>query len=258
MEGRAMSARGDARDAILSSIRQHLRASMPFDHASHVHADVSTPTATRAASRQLPIHPDVTATPLPLPDLSSPMTERFRQRLASVGGRCEIVDDEESAGRALEQLLSTLGARRVVHSDSALLDRVLPRSSARSFAAVGQLSREALFDCDTGVSAAQLGIAETGTVVLESSAERHRLVSLVPPVHVVLLKASDLVETMGQALAHVRGNASSEVGSRAITFITGPSRTSDIELTLAIGVHGPQIVHVILIDDAPLSRGTLQ
>jgi L-lactate dehydrogenase complex protein LldG len=137
-----------------------------------------------------------------------------------------------------------------VHSDSPLVLRLVPRLRVRTVSAVRDLARDELFDCDVGLSAAQLGIAETGTLVLESSVERHRLVSLVPPAHVVLLRTKDLVETMGEALDRVRGGDESiEVSSRAITFVTGPSRTSDIELTLAIGVHGPQIVHVILIDD---------
>ncbi|HEX5601397.1 MAG TPA: LUD domain-containing protein, partial [Pyrinomonadaceae bacterium] len=67
-------------------------------------------------------------------------------------------------------------------------------------------------------------------------------VSLVPPVHIAIVNASSIVETLSDALALLQKK---EI-SPAITFITGPSRTADIELTLAIGVHGPQELYVIV------------
>jgi L-lactate dehydrogenase complex protein LldG len=100
-----------------------------------------------------------------------------------------------------------------------------------------------IFAYDVGISTAQAGIAETGTLVLDSAKERHRLVSLVPPVHIAIVNASDIVETLSDALALLQKDK--EI-SPAITFITGPSRTADIELTLAIGVHGPQELFVIV------------
>jgi L-lactate dehydrogenase complex protein LldG len=105
-----------------------------------------------------------------------------------------------------------------------------------------------LFGYDVGISTAQTAIAETGTLMLDSEAERHRLVSLVPPVHIAIINAADICLTLGEALAASR--QASEI-SRTITFITGPSRTADIELTLAIGVHGPQELYVI-INEGPL------
>jgi L-lactate dehydrogenase complex protein LldG len=105
---------------------------------------------------------------------------------------------------------------------------------------------ESLFDCDLGVTGAQWGVAETGTLVLESDAERHRLASLVPSAHVAVVQSRDIRHTLGEVLRAI--NERGEGGlSRAITFITGPSRTSDIELTLAIGVHGPAELYVVII-----------
>ena len=101
-----------------------------------------------------------------------------------------------------------------------------------------------LFGCDLGITSAQWAIAETGTLVLESEKESHRLTSLVPPVHLCILKASRIRQTLGEIL-----ELTGKDMSRTITFITGASRTSDIELTLAIGVHGPGELHVIVIAD---------
>ncbi len=111
------------------------------------------------------------------------------------------------------------------------------------------LSATKLFDCDVGVTGAQAAIAETGTLVLESERERHRLASLLPPVHIAILNAADICLSLGEALRLVRRDGSTAM-SRTITFITGPSRTADIELTLAIGVHGPKELYVI-VDDGP-------
>jgi L-lactate dehydrogenase complex protein LldG len=81
---------------------------------------------------------------------------------------------------------------------------------------------------------------------LESAAERHRLTSLVPPVHICILKADSIRQTLREILDLIGRDL-----SRTVTFVTGASRTSDIELTLAIGVHGPKELHVILIEDRP-------
>lgn len=123
----------------------------------------------------------------------------------------------------LKQILTDLNAQRIAYSDNA------PNAHE-------------IFHFDVGVSTAQAAIAETGTLVLDSAVERHRLVSLVPPVHIAVVKASSIVETLSDALALLQKK---EI-SPAITFITGPSRTADIELTLAIGVHGPQELYVIV------------
>ena len=170
--------------------------------------------------------------------------KRFTEQLTAVGAQCTAVRGEAEAAATLARILADAGARRVVGSDAPLVQRIL--------AAVGndividrleRLSRDELFACDAGVTTAQWGIADTGTLVLESARERSRLLSLVPPIHVAVLSVRCICESLGDALARL------SVASHAITFITGPSRTSDIELTLVVGVHGPQTVHVLLMEE---------
>jgi len=70
----------------------------------------------------------------------------------------------------------------------------------------------------------------------------------VPPIHIAIIEASRIRQTMAEVLRAINEDGRDSL-SRTVTFITGPSRTSDIELTLAIGVHGPAELHVIVIDE---------
>ena len=146
--------------------------------------------------------------------------QAFKQNLESVSAHCIVTADVTNV---VKQILTDLNAQRVATSDN-------PPNA------------HDIFHFDVGISTAQAGIAETGTLVLDSAFERHRLVSLVPPVHIAIVNASAIVETLSDALTLIQKR---EI-SPAITFITGPSRTADIELTLAIGVHGPQELYVIV------------
>jgi L-lactate dehydrogenase complex protein LldG len=97
---------------------------------------------------------------------------------------------------------------------------------------------------DTGITGSLFGLAESGSVVLSHGPGRGRLASLLPPVHVALLR----VETIRWTLAHWAGDHPEVVENTAnLVIVTGPSRTGDIELQLNLGVHGPKHVHVVLI-----------
>jgi L-lactate dehydrogenase complex protein LldG len=220
----------EARDAILQSIRTNLAASEGIRHLEH----------TIVPDRGEPILEDLSLSPI----------ERFRGRLESVGGYCNIVNGEDGAAHGLSTILTHLqsnnGANRIALSDALMVSR-LSRSLAADEITVCPSPAD-LFNYDVGITMAQAAIAETGTLVLEAETERHRLVSLLPPVHIAIVYARNIVLTIGDALSQLRGNES-EPMSRAITFITGPSRTADIELTLTVGVHGPKELHVIVINE---------
>ena len=149
------------------------------------------------------------------------MIERFKESVESVSGKCIVTTD---VADVLKQIIADLKATRVASSEN-------PPNA------------HDIFEFEVGISTAQAGIAETGTLVLDSARERHRLVSLVPPVHIAIIDASSIVETLGEALTLLQKDK--EI-SPVITFITGPSRTADIELTMAIGVHGPRELYVIV------------
>lgn len=223
----------EVRRAVLAAVREHLAISAPFDAIQEEHG------AGHASG------PNVAAAPAPL-EVNGSLVERFREALEAVAGHCAVVRDEEEAAEVLRQVVRDTGARRVAVSDSALALAVAERArgDAELLSDAGSVE---LFDCDVGVTGAQWAIAETGTLVLESDEERHRLASLVPPVHVAVLRSGRIRQTLGEVLGALNEKGRDGL-SRAVTFITGPSRTSDIELTLAIGVHGPGELFVIIIE----------
>jgi L-lactate dehydrogenase complex protein LldG len=198
-----------ARESILGSIRSHLAASV------HEH----------------PVQPE---NPVILSNNNSDLINLFKESVESVAGHCIITMD---VTHALSRIITDLGPQRVAISDKVHL----PDLEVEEVAVAP--NAHDIFRFDVGVSSAQAAIAETGTLVLDSAFERHRLLSLVPPVHIAIVGASQICETLGEALALVHRGG--EI-SPAVTFITGPSRTADIELTLAIGVHGPQQLYVIV------------
>lgn len=104
---------------------------------------------------------------------------------------------------------------------------------------------------DLGLTGVDLAVAETGSLVLVSGAGRPRSTSLLPPFHIAVFDRAALVESLRQVgvllEAWHRDGAPPGTGA-VINFITGPSRTADIELTLTRGVHGPKEVHAIFVE----------
>ena len=100
-----------------------------------------------------------------------------------------------------------------------------------------------------GVTFADFGIAETGTLVINSDSEEKRLITMISDVHVAVLPVSNIRETALDMVDELEGLMSKP--SSYTAFITGPSRTADIERVLAIGVHGPLALHIVLLENHP-------
>ncbi|MGD0475345.1 MAG: LUD domain-containing protein [Candidatus Velthaea sp.] len=95
-------------------------------------------------------------------------------------------------------------------------------------------------------------VAETGTLVLVSSADRPATLNFMPDTHVVVLAASDVLGSYEDAFAKLRrAQPGSAFMPRTVNFVTGPSRTADIELTIVRGAHGPRHLHVIVVRVEP-------
>ena len=174
-------------------------------------------------------------------------TDTFCMALESVAGKVHRVVNGEDGLLILRGLIEDRGWESIACSDAEFLAhwREALGSSCHLDSRTHPIPREELLEIDAGLCTAQIGIADTGTLVLCSEAERHRLVSLVPPASVIVLFERDLVPDFSTALQRLEQDGLPTTTS----FITGPSRTADIELTLTVGVHGPASVDVILIGD---------
>lgn len=98
----------------------------------------------------------------------------------------------------------------------------------------------------TGLTGSHCAIAETGTVLLLSSPATPKVTALLPETHICIVRAARVLDTMEESFALLR----KEVGEppRAVFFVSGPSRTADIEQTIVIGAHGPYRVHIVLVE----------
>lgn len=164
----------------------------------------------------------------------------------------------EDAVGYVYQLAQKLEARRVVRSVQEVFDDVPIDDALSSLGATVQvMSREdesdGVFnpaDADLGVTGVDYAIAETGTAVILPRRGVSRVTSLLPPVHVALVKPSQTLEGLDD-LYLIRRAAYLRDGVGAgsyMNFITGPSRTADIEQTLVIGAHGPRETHMVILD----------
>lgn len=98
-----------------------------------------------------------------------------------------------------------------------------------------------------GLSAALVGVGETGTVVLTSGRDNPTTLNFLPDHHLVVVFAEDLVGSYEDAWGRIRARWGEGVMPRAVNMITGPSRSGDIEQTMLLGAHGPRALHLIVV-----------
>jgi L-lactate dehydrogenase complex protein LldG len=216
------------------------------------------------------------AAPLPLPDLDPYLAGPYG--VGSRGARVDpasLVDRFEAAARgwradvlragvhdwpdALRAALHQRGCKRVaIGAASPLqpgLDAALQGMQVRRFEQPLEQWKGELFDAiDAGVTGAEAGIADTGTLVLRPGPNEPRTLSLVPSVHVAVLKVSTLYAGLPAAL---RALAPERDMPTNLLLVTGPSKTADIQQTLAFGAHGPKELVIVLVQDASTDAGTL-
>jgi L-lactate dehydrogenase complex protein LldF len=174
-------------------------------------------------------NPSESAAKLPLKSLS----HQFTEELTALGGHAYVVSEKELPSRLVEFLKSKN------------IDRVLVDDVGACFVTDIPTSLEPDPVVRAGVTGALAGIAETGSLLIISGAGQTLTASLLPEVHVVVLRKSQILPTLADALRRPEVRA-----VPAGVIVSGPSRTADIEMTLTIGVHGPGELHVFLIDDS--------
>jgi L-lactate dehydrogenase complex protein LldG len=204
-----------SRDAILSRVHNALRES---------------------ARQAMPILPDE-------PRVLGDTDARVAVTLAAiehVSGKTRRVKSRIELSGALAELVRTEHVRKAVLWENPFL-RQLGIANILSELDVELVSPRAdkhtLAQCDLGVTSADAVLPQTGTLALRTTSEQGELVSLLPRVHLAIFRPVDLCADLREMLARIKHNGHA-------VLITGPSRTTDIEKTLALGVHGPKVLYV--------------
>lgn len=201
--------------------------------------------------------------------------EALAQTATQRGWNVKRAPNPEEALEYLSSVLTQLGVKRAVRSTEEVFQElavdstlhrpgiettIVARGETRSGETKsgetrsdknhsGATLRQSMIDADIGITGADYAVAETGSVVVLPRAGLSRLVSLAPPVHLALVRPQDVVDTLDDLFLlrrldyHRNGR---DMGSY-LNFITGPSRTADIEQTLVVGVHGPKEVHMVIL-----------
>lgn len=180
----------------------------------------------------------------------------FREKVVQAGGRIQNVGSAAEVSEYLRSLMPPDAPKKVAVSDGAerVAEGLREFLKAAGFAVIPsfhecvadlsstQYTRE-LLAASAGVTSAQYALAETGTLVLQSGDEQHRLISLLPPVHVCVLSPKAILTNLESLCAD---DGLAEAMPCVLTLVTGPSRTADIEQTLTVGMHGPGELHILL------------
>ena len=211
------------RDDILDRIRAALGRTQPL-----------TEVEAAAMRQKLGEHPRG-----PLPSMNWDRVARFRERCLSLSSTVDDVATVRAVPEAVGRFVSAngLGGAGVCWPEFADLD----------WTGAG-LSIEARPPAEydkIGITGAYCGIAETGTLMLLSGPGTPAKTSLVPETHIAVVAASRVVPAMEDGWDLLRR----ELGTlpRQVAFVSGPSRTADIEMTLVLGIHGPYRVHILLV-----------
>lgn len=168
----------------------------------------------------------------------------FQERLEVLGGKVHRAATYQDAAGVVGELLQ---GETAVASNAPALRHAGVTAMANVSSGYGDEPslRAACASAPFGISGADYGLAETGSIVTIAANEA-RLVSLLPPVHIALLSKARMLTGLDEFYTLHPQPARQ---SASTVFITGPSRSADIEMILVRGVHGPRVIHVIVIDE---------
>ncbi|MBJ6799838.1 LutC/YkgG family protein [Geomonas propionica] len=177
------------------------------------------------------------------------MYEQFKARAVAVGAEVHRVDTYRDA---VEFVLSFLKQESVAETSGSyavwakgpFLEAVGQESLAGVPGLGFEVTRERAAQAKVGISDMSFAVADTGSLVQDQAAPDQRLASALTSIHIALVPSDNIVPDKAALFSRINpGN------SRYIAFITGPSRTADIERVLTIGVHGPERLIILFVDE---------
>ncbi len=182
------------------------------------------------------------------PSSTEEMVAGFQQRFVTLKGEYFRATGIPAAAEIMQELIQSAGEGSIVAQPHPLVDELLgtlPQLRGRlEDAAILRGDSPSFSQCAVGISAADCLVARTASIIVRSSNSGGRRLSVLPPIHVVLARLSQMVYSLEDAL----GSVNADLASSYVGIINGPSRTADIEKILVMGAHGPKRLAVILID----------
>jgi L-lactate dehydrogenase complex protein LldG len=186
--------------------------------------------------------------------MNEEILRQFQQKHESLAG---IIHQVSGTTAAADQVISILQEKKAAKVAMGMLPEELSSALELRCAEAGvELLKPpfnhaempgALGSVQVGISWAAFAIAETGAIVEFTTDDSHRLVSALPQVHIAVFRAADIMETLEEAAAPIRNFYQENPLNANVSFISGPSRTGDIEMRLILGVHGPAETHAVII-----------
>lgn len=222
-----------ARDDILGRIREALRLPAP---RPHLRSD-DTPGAPAKTGRAW------------LPEAGETREQQLRvlsENLAKLRAQLIRVPDTDGAAAALSELATAKGWKRLAYHANEATRAAIAGLGCETWAADVDFDKRRLESCDAGLTTCEAIVAQTGSILVSSSENGGRALSILPHVHVVLARADQVVGDLTDAFALTRERHGGRMPSM-LSFITGPSRTGDIERILVLGAHGPKELVLILV-----------
>lgn len=175
-------------------------------------------------------------------DEDEPLDVTFARELTRVGGNFVYCDAEISLIENLILLAEKLQVKRILAWEPEV-QKLLGQYGFPIYTTDQQLEL-----ADVGITTCEALIARNGSIMLSNANQAGRRLSIYPPIHIVVAKASQLVMDIKHGLQRIKEKYGDELPSM-ISTITGPSRTADIEKMLVLGAHGPKELYVFLIED---------
>ena len=176
-------------------------------------------------------------------------TQFYKTDLAGLQGTLKKAIDEYGGG----PIMITKDNRFGEYGVEDLLKNEYPQESHPLYEWNPELGDENILlaeKANVGITFSELTLAESGTVVLFSSPEKGRSVSLLPTTYIAIIPKSSIVPRMTQAAQYIRNQVKNgKAVPSSINFVTGPSNSADIEMNLVVGVHGPVKAAYIVVED---------
>lgn len=206
---------GNSRDTILKKIKQALKQPVPVPFPAIQSVQPFTP-------------------------LQQEPALEFAERFTNLQGRFSYCSSEAELVSQLAALISSRKWEKLFCREAAIRTLLEHNGWDTNY-------HPTLPDCDVAITSCEFLVARTGSIILSSSGESGRTVSVYAPVHICIAYSHQLVNDIGDGMEQLLLTGENNYPS-LVTLATGPSRTADIEKTLVVGVHGPKEVFCFLID----------